>query len=140
MGGISLLVVERTEGLTTKKMDCMGVLSSGTSYVEFDEVKVPVENLLGKENKGFQLIMSYAFPFPSLVSRLQLTSEGYVATSLENEQVLPFKRIDSQEFVSRNRSSTPRNAKRSDNSSSIIQSFVPRLQRCQSVSKVVIVG
>ncbi|GAA5829104.1 hypothetical protein JCM5353_005282 [Sporobolomyces roseus] len=58
MGGISLMVVERAEGLTTKKMDCMGVLSSGTSYVEFDEVKVPVENLLGKENKGFQLIMS----------------------------------------------------------------------------------
>ena len=69
MGGISLLVVERTEGLTTKKMDCMGVLSSGTSYVEFDEVKVPVENLLGKENKGFQLIMSYAFstPFSNLL-------------------------------------------------------------------------
>ncbi|KAI5476162.1 hypothetical protein MNV49_000380 [Pseudohyphozyma bogoriensis] len=37
MGGLSLLVIPRTEGVT---------------------VKVPVENLLGKENKGFQLIMA----------------------------------------------------------------------------------
>ncbi|GAA5997899.1 hypothetical protein JCM5350_006749, partial [Sporobolomyces pararoseus] len=58
MGGISLLIVERQHGgLKTRKMDCMGVLASGTSYVDFEDVKVPVENLLGKENKGFQLIM-----------------------------------------------------------------------------------
>ncbi|GAA5910744.1 uncharacterized protein JCM6883_000299 [Sporobolomyces salmoneus] len=58
MGGISLVVVERKfGGVKTRKMECMGVLASGTSYVEFDEVKVPVGNLLGKENKGFALIM-----------------------------------------------------------------------------------
>ncbi|KAM0787764.1 hypothetical protein ACM66B_003821 [Microbotryomycetes sp. NB124-2] len=58
MGGISLLVIPRTEGVRTTKMNCQGVWASGTSYIEFDNVKVPVENLLGKENKGFQLIMS----------------------------------------------------------------------------------
>lgn len=58
MGGLSLMVVERTEGLTTRKMDCMGVLASGTTYVAYEDVKVPVGNLLGKENKGFQIIMS----------------------------------------------------------------------------------
>ncbi|KPV75396.1 uncharacterized protein RHOBADRAFT_43902 [Rhodotorula graminis WP1] len=58
MGGISLMVVERGEGLTTRKMDCQGVLASGTTYVTYDDVRVPVGNVLGKENKGFQIIMS----------------------------------------------------------------------------------
>lgn len=59
MGGISLLLVERgMPGLTTRKMKCSGVWSSGTTYITFDDVKVPKGNLLGKENKGFQYIMS----------------------------------------------------------------------------------
>ncbi|GAA6027308.1 hypothetical protein JCM8097_002579 [Rhodosporidiobolus ruineniae] len=58
MGGISLVVVERTEGVTTRRMDCMGVWASGTTYVALEDVEVPVGNLLGKENKGFQLIMA----------------------------------------------------------------------------------
>mmetsp|Transcript_66954 Transcript_66954/g.151243 ORF Transcript_66954/g.151243 Transcript_66954/m.151243 type:complete len:453 (-) Transcript_66954:121-1479(-) len=59
MGGISLLLVERgMPGLTTRKMKCSGVWSSGTTYITFDDVKVPKANLLGKENKGFQYIMS----------------------------------------------------------------------------------
>jgi alkylation response protein AidB-like acyl-CoA dehydrogenase len=53
MGGISLIVVERTEGVSTRKMDCQGVWASGTSYVTLEDVKVPIGNLLGKENKGF---------------------------------------------------------------------------------------
>lgn len=55
MGGISLMVVERGEGLTTRKMDCQGVLASGTTYVTYEDVRVPVGNVLGKENKGFQV-------------------------------------------------------------------------------------
>jgi alkylation response protein AidB-like acyl-CoA dehydrogenase len=35
-------------------MDCQGVWGSGTAYITFEDVKVPVENLLGKENKGFK--------------------------------------------------------------------------------------
>jgi len=58
MGGISLLLVERgMAGLTTRKMKCSGVWSSGTTYITFDDVRVPKANLLGKENKGFQYIM-----------------------------------------------------------------------------------
>merc|ERR1719322_53766 len=58
MGGISLLLVERgMPGLTTRKMKCSGVWSSGTTYITLDDVKVPKCNLLGKENKGFQYIM-----------------------------------------------------------------------------------
>jgi len=59
MKGISLLMVEKTmPGVTTRKMKCSGVWSSGTTYITFEDVKVPKGNLLGKENKGFQYIMS----------------------------------------------------------------------------------
>eukprot|EP00425_Heterocapsa_triquetra_P006358 CAMPEP_0195155872 /NCGR_PEP_ID=MMETSP0448-20130528/184378_1 /TAXON_ID=66468 /ORGANISM="Heterocapsa triquestra, Strain CCMP 448" /LENGTH=588 /DNA_ID=CAMNT_0040194661 /DNA_START=82 /DNA_END=1851 /DNA_ORIENTATION=+ len=33
-------------------------VASGTTFITFDNVKVPVTNLLGKEGKGFQLIMN----------------------------------------------------------------------------------
>lgn len=58
MNGISVLLIERTEGVTTRKMDCQGVWSSGTTYITFEDVKVPVENLLGKENQGFKVVMT----------------------------------------------------------------------------------
>lgn len=54
MNGVSLLLIERTEGVSTRRMDCQGVWSSGTTYITFEDVKVPVENLLGKENQGFR--------------------------------------------------------------------------------------
>eukprot|EP00388_Colpodella_angusta_P006947 GDKJ01020046.1.p1 GENE.GDKJ01020046.1~~GDKJ01020046.1.p1 ORF type:complete len:1145 (+),score=287.29 GDKJ01020046.1:247-3681(+) len=59
MGGVSLLLIERSfGGVSTKQMNCMGVWASGTTYVTFEDVKVPVENLIGKENEGFRYIMS----------------------------------------------------------------------------------
>ncbi|KAF4126133.1 Acyl-CoA dehydrogenase related to the alkylation response protein AidB [Geosmithia morbida] len=58
MNGVSLLLIERTQGVTTRRMDCQGVWSSGTTYITFEDVKVPVENLLGKKNQGFRVIMS----------------------------------------------------------------------------------
>lgn len=54
MKGVSLLLVERGPGVTTKQMNCMGVWASGTTYITFENVKVPVENLIGAENKGFK--------------------------------------------------------------------------------------
>ncbi|KAL1858576.1 hypothetical protein Plec18170_002776 [Paecilomyces lecythidis] len=55
MGGVSLLLIERESGgVNTRRMDCQGVWSSGTTYVTFEDVKVPVENLIGKENQGFK--------------------------------------------------------------------------------------
>ena len=53
-GGVSMLLIEREHGgVSTRRMVCQGVWSSGTTYVTFEDVKVPVENLIGKENKGF---------------------------------------------------------------------------------------
>lgn len=58
MKGVSLLLIERkSAGVTTRKMKCSGVWSSGTTYITFEDVKVPVENLIGEENNGFKCIM-----------------------------------------------------------------------------------
>ncbi|KAF7170061.1 hypothetical protein CNMCM5623_002629 [Aspergillus felis] len=58
-GGISLLVIPLTApGVTRRRMHNSGVNASGSTFIEFDDVRVPVDNLIGKENKGFPLIMS----------------------------------------------------------------------------------
>eukprot|EP01080_Neovahlkampfia_damariscottae_P000963 gene963-9870_t len=58
MNGISLLLLERSmPGIKTKQMNCQGVWASGTTYITFEDVKVPVENLIGKENDGFKYVM-----------------------------------------------------------------------------------
>lgn len=50
LGGISLIVIDKNlPGVKTRKMKMQGVWSSGTTFITFDEVKVPVENLIGKE-------------------------------------------------------------------------------------------
>jgi len=57
--GLSMILVEKSmPGVNTRKMKCSGVWSSGTTYITFDDVKVPVGNLLGKENNGFKMVMS----------------------------------------------------------------------------------
>ncbi|KAK9451589.1 acyl-CoA dehydrogenase/oxidase [Limtongia smithiae] len=59
MGGVSLMLLEKTmPGISVRRMDCSGMWSSGTTYVTFEDVKVPAENLLGKENQGFKCIMT----------------------------------------------------------------------------------
>ena len=59
-GGISLLMIEKgTPGFTTgKKLNKMGWWASDTAELFFDDCKVPVENLIGRENTGFIAIMS----------------------------------------------------------------------------------
>ncbi|KAJ1499445.1 hypothetical protein HMI55_004395, partial [Coelomomyces lativittatus] len=58
MHGISLLLIERSmKGVKTRQLEVSGVLSSGTSFISFEDVKVPVSHLIGEENKGFKYIM-----------------------------------------------------------------------------------
>lgn len=58
MDGLSLLLIEKTfPGVSTRKMKCQGMWASGTTFIVFEDVKVPVENLIGKEGKGFNYIM-----------------------------------------------------------------------------------
>jgi acyl-CoA dehydrogenase len=57
MTGISLLLIERnTPGFTIRRLKTQGAWSSSTTLLVFDNVKVPVKNLIGKENQGFRLV------------------------------------------------------------------------------------
>ena len=58
--GISLLLVDTTSpGFRRgRNLDKLGHLSSDTSELFFDEVRVPVENLLGAEGTGFASLMN----------------------------------------------------------------------------------
>ena len=58
-GGISLLVIDKdTPGFTvSKSLRKMGWHCSDTAELAFEDVRVPVENLVGEENGGFYLVM-----------------------------------------------------------------------------------
>ncbi|KAI9336339.1 acyl-CoA dehydrogenase/oxidase, partial [Obelidium mucronatum] len=56
--GISMLLIERGAGVSTKSIKTSGSGSAGTAFVVFENVKVPVENLIGKEGQGFAVIMA----------------------------------------------------------------------------------
>ncbi len=57
-GGVSLLLIERgMDGFTQQPLRKMGWWASDTAHLFFDDVKVPVENLIGEENKGFRYVM-----------------------------------------------------------------------------------
>jgi alkylation response protein AidB-like acyl-CoA dehydrogenase len=57
--GLSLLVVERDmAGFTRgRNLDKIGLKAQDTAELFFDEVRVPAENLLGVENRGFYHLM-----------------------------------------------------------------------------------
>lgn len=59
--GISLLVVEADrDGFSRgRKLDKIGQHAADTSELFFDDVRVPVDNLLGEEDRGFYLMMAH---------------------------------------------------------------------------------
>ena len=57
--GVSVLLIPLTvPGVSRRRIHNSGLAASGSTFVEFDNVKVPASNLIGKENQGFQIIMS----------------------------------------------------------------------------------
>lgn len=58
--GMSIFVIDRdTPGISATKLDKLGWRASDTGEIAFDNVKIPAENLMGEENKGFGYIMQH---------------------------------------------------------------------------------
>tara|TARA_R110002126_G_scaffold55819_2_gene149619 strand:- start:2847 stop:4004 length:1158 start_codon:yes stop_codon:yes gene_type:complete len=58
--GISIFIVDRSaKGVSATKLDKLGWRASDTGEIAFDNVEIPVENLLGEEGKGFPYIMQH---------------------------------------------------------------------------------
>lgn len=58
--GLSIFVVDRkTEGISATSLEKLGWKASDTAEIAFDNVKIPVSNLLGEEGKGFPYIMQH---------------------------------------------------------------------------------
>ncbi|EED12838.1 acyl-CoA dehydrogenase [Talaromyces stipitatus ATCC 10500] len=57
--GVSVLVIPlKQKGVTRKRMHNSGVNASGSTFLEFDDVRVPADHLIGRVNEGFQIVMS----------------------------------------------------------------------------------
>ena len=56
--GYTVLLIPRDDNVETKQIKTSYSTAAGTAFVQFDNVKVPVENLLGEEHKGFIVVMS----------------------------------------------------------------------------------
>jgi alkylation response protein AidB-like acyl-CoA dehydrogenase len=56
--GFSVLLIERGEGIETRPIKTAYSAAAGTTFIEFNNVKVPKRHLLGPEHKGFQVIMA----------------------------------------------------------------------------------
>ncbi|TXD53676.1 MULTISPECIES: acyl-CoA dehydrogenase family protein [unclassified Polaribacter] len=58
--GISIFVVDRSsKGVSATKLDKLGWKASDTGEIAFDNVEIPISNLLGEEGKGFAYIMQH---------------------------------------------------------------------------------
>ena len=59
MFGLTMLVLEKSmKGINARQMKCSGVWPSGTALISFDNVAVPVANMVGDEGMGFKYAMT----------------------------------------------------------------------------------
>jgi acyl-CoA dehydrogenase len=90
--GISFLIIERGEGVSSSPLRKLGWHASDTAEIAFDDVFVPDENLLGPEHGGFYLIMAN-FQWERLlmalgaVGAMQVCFEQAVAFARRHEYV-----------------------------------------------------
>ncbi|RMD40526.1 hypothetical protein DV735_g4592, partial [Chaetothyriales sp. CBS 134920] len=80
--GLSLIVcpLKGYPGVTMRRLKVAGQISAGTTYIELDDVKVPVENLIGEEGKGMMYIMTN-FNHERLTIAVGVTRQSRVALS-----------------------------------------------------------
>jgi acyl-CoA dehydrogenase len=88
MGGVSLLLIERDRpGFSRTKLRKMGWWASDTAQLFFDDVKVPVDNLIGPENAGFNGIMRNFNP-----ERIMLAAGAYGFAKVCLEEAINYAR------------------------------------------------
>lgn len=80
--GLSLLVVplKGYPGVSMQRLKVSGQVSGGTTYIELDDVKVPVENLIGREGEGMKFVMNN-FNHERLTISVGVTRQARVALS-----------------------------------------------------------
>lgn len=62
--GLSMLLVplKGAPGVTMRRLKVAGQISAGTTFIELDDVKVPLENLIGTEGHGMRYVMASTRP------------------------------------------------------------------------------
>ncbi|KIW73599.1 hypothetical protein PV04_01703 [Phialophora macrospora] len=87
--GISLLVVplKNHPGVTMRRLQVSGQQAGGTTYIELDDARVPVENLVGREGHGMRYIMTN-FNHERLLIAMGVTRQARVALSTAVEYAM----------------------------------------------------
>src|ERR1700760_967932 len=87
--GLSMLVVPLLgqPGVTMRRLKVQGQLSGGTTFIDLDDVHVPVENLIGTEGMGMKYVMSN-FNHERLSICVMVTRQSRVALSAAFEYVM----------------------------------------------------
>ncbi|KAK3725099.1 hypothetical protein LTR37_000610 [Vermiconidia calcicola] len=80
--GLSMILVplKGHPGVDMRRLKVSGQISAGTTYIELDDVEVPVENLIGQEGMGMRYIMTN-FNHERLSIAISATRQARVALS-----------------------------------------------------------
>lgn len=57
-GDFTVLVIPRTQGVTTRHITLSGSTVAGTAFVDFESVQVPMDMVVGVRGQGLKYIMS----------------------------------------------------------------------------------
>lgn len=77
--GISIFLMDTNlKGISATKLDKLGWRASDTAEIAFDNVEIPIENLMGEEGKGFPYIMQH-FALERLIMAINAHSRAEYA-------------------------------------------------------------
>jgi acyl-CoA dehydrogenase len=87
--GLSMIQVplKGHPGVSMRRLKVAGQISAGTTFIELDDVKVPVENLIGEEGMGMKYVMTN-FNHERLTIAIGVTRQARVALSAAFEYCL----------------------------------------------------
>lgn len=84
--GISIFLMDRNmPGISASKLDKLGWRASDTGEIAFDDVRLPLENLMGEENKGFPYLMQHL-----ALERLIMAVNGHARAEYAVEYALQY--------------------------------------------------